>query len=138
MKKRKNNFMKYSYSKNINTTFEQAEIFVRDALLEIGFGILTEISIHDAFKEKLNIDYKKYKILGACNPQLAHEALESESKIGILMPCNVIIADNEDGTIQIVFPKAESLLDITKNTDISTLSKKADELLESAFNKITS
>ena len=62
MKKRKNNFMKYSYSKNINTTFEQAEIFVRDALMEIGFGILTEISIHDAFKEKLNIDYKKYKI----------------------------------------------------------------------------
>ena len=130
--------MKYSYSKNINTTFEQAEIFVRDALIEIGFGILTEISIHDAFKEKLNIDYKKYKILGACNPQLAHEALESEPKISILMPCNVIIADNEDGTIQIVFPKAESLLDITENADISTLSKKADELLESAFNKITS
>ena len=130
--------MKYSYSKNINTTFEQAETFVRDALMEIGFGILTEISIHDAFKEKLNIDYKKYKILGACNPQLAHEALESESKIGILMPCNVIIADNEDGTIQIVFPKAESLMDITENADISTLSKKADELLESAFNKITS
>ena len=64
--------------------------------------------------------------------------MESESKIGILMPCNVVIADNEDGTIQIVFPKAESLLDITENADISTLSKKADELLESAFNKITS
>ena len=130
--------MKYSYSKNINSTFEQAETLVRNALMEISFGVLTEISIHDAFKEKLNIDYKKYKILGACNPQLAHEALESESKIGILMPCNVIIADNEDGTIQIVFPKAESLLDITENADISTLSKKADKLLESAFNKITS
>ena len=130
--------MKYSYSKNINSTFEQAETLVRNALMEISFGVLTEISIHEAFKEKLSIDYKKYKILGACNPQLAHEALESESKIGILMPCNVIIADNEDGTIQIVFPKAESLLDITENADISTLSKKADELLESAFNKITS
>ena len=125
--------MKYSYSKNINLNFKDTECKVKEALMNIGFGVLTEISIKDAFKVKLNLDYKNYKILGACNPKLAYEALDSESLIGILMPCNILIIDNEDQTTKIVFPYAKSLLEVTDNNDIFNLADKVDVLLKTAI-----
>tara|TARA_B100000029_G_scaffold1611_1_gene1996 strand:- start:278 stop:667 length:390 start_codon:yes stop_codon:yes gene_type:complete len=128
--------MKYSYSKDIKINFQDAEIKVRNVLMDIGFGVLTEINIKDAFKAKLDLDYKNYKILGACNPQLAHEALDSENLIGILMPCNILIIDNEDQTIKIVFPYAKSLLEVTENNKILKLANKVDDLLKSAFDNI--
>ena len=73
--------MKYSYSKNIHLSFGDAEKRVKDVLMNIGFGVLTETNMKDAFKEKLNLDYKDYKILGACNPTLAHKALDFENFI---------------------------------------------------------
>ena len=129
--------MKYSYSKDLDCSFENTEKSVVDALMNVGFGVLTEVNIQGAFKTKLNIDYKKYKILGACNPNLAHEALEDEPLIGILMPCNIVIIDNEDGTTKVVFPNAKNLLEITENKKIDSLSEKVDRLLESAFNTLT-
>ena len=128
--------MKYSYSKDIMSGFEDTERKVHTALMEVGFGILTEINMKDAFQKKLNLDYKNYKILGACNPTLAHEALENESLIGILMPCNVLIIDNEDQTTKVVFPVAESLLEVTENDVIFNLAKKVDDLLRSAFDTV--
>jgi len=129
--------MKYSFSKDLDCSFENAEKSVVDALMNVGFGVLTEVNIQGAFKTKLDIDYKKYKILGACNPNLAHEALEDEPLIGILMPCNIVIIDNEDGTTKVVFPNAKNLLEITENKKIDSLSEKVDRLLESAFNTLT-
>ena len=129
--------MKYSYSKDLDCSFENAEKSVVDALMNVGFGVLTEVNIQGAFKTKLDIDYKKYKILGACNPNLAHEALEDEPLIGILMPCNIVIIDNEDGTTKVVFPNAKNLLEITENKKIDSLSEKVDRLLESAYNTLT-
>ena len=129
--------MKYSYSKDINVSFDKAEKNVVNALMDVGFGVLTEVNIQGAFKSKLNINYKKYKILGACNPNLAHEALEYDPLIGILMPCNIVIIDNEDGTTKVVFPNAKNLLEITENKKIDTLSEKGDILLESAFKSLT-
>ena len=128
--------MKYSYSKDIQANFQDTENKVRQALMDIGFGVLTEINMKDAFKTKLDLDYKNYKILGACNPALAHEALGSESLIGILMPCNILVIDNEDQTTKIVFPYAKNLLEVTDNNDIFELADKVDDLLKSAFNKI--
>ncbi|MAW75537.1 MAG: hypothetical protein CMG09_06410 [Candidatus Marinimicrobia bacterium] len=128
--------MKYSYSKDINLNFKDTEQKVRDALMEIGFGVLTEINMKDAFKAKLNLDYKNYKILGACNPTLAYDALSSENLIGILMPCNILVIDNENQTTKIVFPYAKSLLEITDNDDIYNLADNVDDLLKSAFDKI--
>ena len=125
--------MKYSYSKDINLDFKKAESKTRKALMDVGFGVLTEINMKDAFKQKLNLEYKSYKILGACSPTLAHEALENESLIGILMPCNVLIIDNENQTTKVVFPFAKSLLEVTKNDAIFDLAKRVDELLKSAF-----
>lgn len=129
--------MRYAYSKDIKSNFQAAEATVRDALMAVGFGVLTEISIKDSFKQKLDIDYKNYKILGACNPGLAHEALGSESLIGILMPCNVLVIDNEDGSTKVVFPNAKSLLEVTDNDEILELSSRVDSLLRSAFDSIS-
>lgn len=128
--------MRYSYSKDIKFNFLDTEKKVKDALFDVGFGVLTEINMKEAFKMKLDLEYKNYKILGACNPQLAHEALGFEKLIGVLMPCNILVIDNEDKTTKIVFPKAESLLEVTDNKDIFELSEKVDKLLLSAFNKI--
>ena len=128
--------MKYSYSKDIKSTFQNAENKVREELIKVGFGILTEINIKDAFKLKLDLDYKHYKILGACNPTLAHQALDSENLIGILMPCNILIIDNEDESIKIVFPYAKNLLEITGNNNILELSEEVDILLKKAFSNI--
>ena len=128
--------MKYSYSKNIMSGFEDTEHKVLSALMGVGFGVLTEINMKDAFQQKLNLEYKNYKILGACNPTLAHEALESESLIGILMPCNILIIDNENQTTKVVFPVAKSLLEVTGNDVIFDLAKKVDDLLRSAFDAV--
>ena len=129
--------MSYSYSKDIKLNFIDAESKVKEALLNVGFGVLTEINMREAFKSKLDLDYKNYKILGACNPHLAKEALEYESLIGILMPCNILVIDNEDKTTKIVFPLAESLLEIAENEEVFSLSKRVDELLKKAFDEIT-
>ena len=128
--------MKYAYSKDIESGFEDTEHKIRDALMDVGFGVLTNINMKDAFKEKLNLEYKNYKILGACNPTLAHKALESESLIGILMPCNILLIDNENQSTKIVFPYAKSLLEVTENDAISDLANKVDNLLRTAFDAI--
>lgn len=128
--------MQYFYSKNILSNFNDSEIKVRESLMDIGFGVLTEINMKDAFKTKLDLEYRNYKILGACNPTLAYEALNDEEMIGILMPCNILIIDNDDKTTKIVFPVAKSLLDITQNQDVLNLADKVDKLLKAAFDNI--
>ena len=128
--------MQYFYSKNILSNFNDSEIKVKESLMDIGFGVLTEINMKDAFKTKLDLEYRNYKILGACNPTLAYEALNDEEMIGILMPCNILIIDNEDKTTKIVFPVAKSLLDITRNQDMLNLADKVDKLLKAAFDNI--
>ena len=128
--------IKYNYSKNIKLDFEKVEKMVIASLADVGFGVLTEINIKNAFKTKLDIQYKKYKILGACNPKLAHEALELEPMIGILMPCNILIIDNENSSTKVVFPRASSLLEITNNEAINDLAIQVDKLLKSAFENL--
>ena len=129
--------MKYSYSKDIQSDFQSTENKVNKVLMDVGFGVLTEINIKDAFKTKLNLDYKNYKILGACNPNLAHQALENESLIGILMPCNIVIIDNKDGSTKVVFPNAKNLLEITNNNKIAPLANRVDSILKEAFDKLS-
>ena len=89
--------MKYYFSKKLNIPFNEALIRVTDELKKEGFGILTEIDVQAAMKKKLNVDFRKYQILGACNPPFAHKALEAEDKIGTMLPCNVIVQETEGG-----------------------------------------
>lgn len=89
--------MSYYFSKILNLTFDESIVKVTEALKKEGFGILTEIDVQATLKKKLDVDFRPYKILGACNPPFAHKALESEDKIGTMLPCNVIIQQKENG-----------------------------------------
>ena len=128
--------MSYSYSKNLDKSFDKAEESVRDVLSEIGFGVLTEINVNDAFKEKLGITFKKYKILGACNPQLAHEAINHDDNVGILMPCNVVLSEVDENITEVKFPSAEAILSVTHNSILSDLALNVDNLMKNAFDRL--
>ncbi len=90
--------MTYYFSKILPVSFEEAIRRTAEALKQQGFGIITEIDVKDTLKKKLGVDFRNYRILGACNPSLAFEALNSEDKIGTMLPCNVIVQDAPDGT----------------------------------------
>ena len=93
--------MAYYFSKTLPVVFEEAVRRTTEALKQQGFGIITEIDVKETFKKKLGIDFRNYRILGACNPTLAHEALNLEDKIGTMLPCNVVVQDAPDGTAEI-------------------------------------
>jgi len=93
--------MAYYFVKNLVSSFEKVLADVTAELQKEGFGILTEIDVTATLKKKLNVDFPKYTILGACNPPFAYQALQAEPKIGTMLPCNVIVQDLEDGTIDV-------------------------------------
>jgi len=93
--------MEYYFSKLLNVSFDEAVKLATDALKTEGFGVISEINIHEKLKEKLGVDFKKYKILGACNPSYAYKALQAEDKIGTMLPCNVIVIEQEQNKIEI-------------------------------------
>jgi uncharacterized protein (DUF302 family) len=94
--------MKYYHSRTVSKIgFDDVISSVSEALKKEGFGILSQIDIAEKLKEKLGIDYKKYVILGACNPPLAYKALQAEDKIGVMLPCNVIVVEQESGVVEI-------------------------------------
>ena len=90
-------------------TFEDAERKVRDLLKQEGFGVLTEIDVKTTLKEKLNVDFRRYKILGACNPLLAHRALTIEPGIGLLLPCNVVVEERDAGSRVLILDPVPTL-----------------------------
>ena len=93
--------MTYYFSKTLKTGFDEALRRTTEALKREGFGIITEIDVKDTLKKKIDVDFRNYRILGACNPKLAYEALRLEDKIGTMLPCNVVVAENADGTIEV-------------------------------------
>ncbi len=98
----------YGFSKKIELTFEETIEKVTEELKKEGFGILTEIDVKETLKKKLDVNFRKYKILGACNPPFAYKALQSEEQIGLMLPCNVIVYQNDDGqtTVAAIDPVA--------------------------------
>ena len=93
--------MDYTFSHTLDRGFDDAIAHVTERLAKSGFGILSEIDVQAAMKNKLGKDFRRYRILGACNPPLAYKALMAEPKIGAMLPCNVIVQDNEDGTTEV-------------------------------------
>src|SRR3990172_5602488 len=89
--------MSYYFSKTLQTTFDDAVSRATEELKKEGFGVLTEIDVKETLKKKLDVDFRKYKIFGACNPPFAYEALKAEDKIGTMLPCNVIVQETENG-----------------------------------------
>jgi len=93
--------MSYYLNKFVEMDFDQAIEKTTEELKKEGFGVLTQIDVQEALKKKLNVAFRKYRILGACNPQYAYKALQAEDKIGTMLPCNVIVQETEDGKIEI-------------------------------------
>ena len=93
--------MSYYISKTTDLSFDESLIKVEEELKKEGFGILTEIDVQATFKKKLDVDFKKYKILGACNPTIAHKALTSEDKLGVLLPCNIVVEENDNNEVEV-------------------------------------
>jgi len=93
--------MRYFNNKIVNLSFEDAITKVTEELKKEGFGVLTEIDVKATLKKKIDVDFRNYRILGACNPPFAHKALQAEENIGVLLPCNVVVQENLDGKTQV-------------------------------------
>ena len=93
--------MSYYFAKTLTMNFDDAVRRTTEALKQENFGIITEIDVKETFKQKLSVDFRNYRILGACNPKLAHEAIEIENKVGTMLPCNVVVQDIGGGKIEV-------------------------------------
>ena len=128
--------MNYGYQKKTKLAFDKVDQLIRQALSKVGFGIITEIDIQKTFKEKLDINYNRYKILGACNPLMANEALKIELEVGMLMPCNITIWENEDKSVTISGIDAEKQLRNTNHEDLIKIGQDVNKLLKEAIDAI--
>ena len=118
----------YEFTVDIPLGFEAAEQRTRALLKEEGFGVLTEIDVRATLKEKLGEDFRQYKILGACNPQLAHRALQAEPGIGLMLPCNVVIEEGTAGT-RVRFMEPVAALGVVANSDVEPIAAEASARL---------
>ncbi|TYP93572.1 Uncharacterized conserved protein, DUF302 family [Fodinibius salinus] len=128
--------MEYFTSRTVALTYEQAIEKVTDLLKEEGFGVLTEIDVKDTLKKKLDVDFKKYKILGACNPNFAHQALQAEDKIGVMLPCNVIVEENEDGTVEVSAVNPVASMQAVSNNGLQPIAEQVKSNLEKVINNL--
>ena len=120
----------YSFSTQLTTDFDTVEQQVIEALKEEGFGVLTEINVKATLEKKLGIEKRPYKILGACNPVLANQALEAEPDIGLLLPCNVVVREEEDGAITVAFMDPSAVLTLVDREDVAILADQVKEKLQ--------
>ena len=123
----------YGYTAHMRgVSFEDARARVTDALKQEGFGVLTEIDVQSTLKAKLDRSFRKYVILGACNPQLAHRALEAELAIGLLLPCNVCVWEEEDGSV-VLIARPQAMFDLVRNEALQPVVDDADQRLRRAL-----
>jgi len=120
----------YHFSTRLQGDINAIEQQVIAALQEEGFGILTEIDVQATLKKKLDVDGRYYKILGACNPPLAHQALTAEPDIGLLLPCNVVVREEEDGSVIVAFMDPAAVFTLIERDDVAPLAKEVRSRLE--------
>ena len=128
--------MKYYFNKILHGNFEDIIDKVTQGLKEEGFGILTEIDIKDTLKKKLDVDFKKYKILGACNPPYAHKALQAEDKIGTMLPCNVIVQEIEEGVFEVAAVNPMASMQAVENEKLNKVAEEITDKLEKIIKKL--
>jgi len=128
--------MKYYFNKTLHEDFEKVIDKVTDELKKEGFGILTDIDIKETLKEKLDVDFKKYRILGACNPSYAHKALEAEDKIGTMLPCNVIVQEVSKGVIEVAAVNPMASMQAVDNEMLAEIASDITTKLENVIEKI--
>ncbi len=128
--------MSYYFNKILKGDFDQVIDKVTDELKKVGFGILTEIDVKETLKKKLDVDFKKYRILGACNPPYAHKALQAEDKIGTMLPCNVIVQEVEAGVIEVAAINPMASMQAVENDALKKIAQEITEKLENIIKKL--
>jgi uncharacterized protein (DUF302 family) len=128
--------MSYYVSTKFNGSFDEAITKTTEELKKEGFGILTEIDVKETLKKKLDVDFKKYKILGACNPGFAHKALQAEDKIGTMLPCNVIVEEHEDGTVEVSAVNPLDSMQAVENSSLGDIAGEVKSKLEKVIKAI--
>ena len=126
---------KYSISTRLSLPYDEALQRVKAALKEEGFGVLTEIDVKETLREKLQVDFRRYDIIGACNPQLAHRALQAELDVGLLLPCNVIVYEDDDGSVVAAFDP-EAAMGLADNPGLSEIAREAKDRLRRALESL--
>jgi uncharacterized protein (DUF302 family) len=122
--------MSYYFSKKVKGAFEEIVEKVTASLKSEGFGVLTEIDVKETLKKKLDVDFHKYRILGACNPLFAYKALQAEDKIGIMLPCNVIVQEKVEGEVEVAAVDPVASMKAVDNPDLSSIAKQVQEKLQ--------
>lgn len=128
--------MSYYFNKVLSTDFDTAIKKVTEQLKEEGFGVLTEIDVKETLKKKIDVDFRKYKILGACNPPNAHKALSNEPYIGLMLPCNVVVQENEDGKIDVSAVDPTASMQAVNNKELGEIAQNIRLKLERVINSL--
>jgi uncharacterized protein (DUF302 family) len=125
----------YSYTKEIKLSYDEALNTIPGELKKEGFGVLTEIDVKETMKKKLDVDFPRYKILGACNPPFAHKALVAEANIGTLLPCNVVVYEKDGKTI-LSMMKPSAAMSMVESPELKKLAGEADQIIKRVFDSI--
>lgn len=128
--------MSYHFSKNVKYNFEECVERVTEELKKDGFGILTEIDVQATFKKKLDVEFRKYQILGACNPNFAFKAINEEPFIGTMLPCNVIIQENDNGSFTISAVDPMQSMAAIDNERLGEIAAKVRQLLKEVIERV--
>ena len=128
--------MSYYFNKTLNMDFDAAIEHVIEQLKKEGFGVLTEIDVQKTLKNKLDVDFKKYKILGACNPPLAYKALQNEDKIGTMLPCNVILQELKENTIEVAAVDPMASMMAVKNESLGAVAAEVQKKLKTVIDSL--
>ncbi len=128
--------MTYHFSKVLAMPFDQAILKVTDALKKEGFGILTEIDVRETMKKKLEVEFRNYKILGACNPSLAYQALQAEDKIGTMLPCNVIVQQHSESEVEVSAVDPVASMQAIENPQLGNVAEQVRSKLKAIIDSL--
>ena len=128
--------MDYTISKKLHKNFHDAVNLVTGELKKEGFGIITEVNLKEKFKEKLGVDFRNYTILGACNPSMANKAVQIEDKIGVMLPCNVLVQEKENGEVEVSAINPVKTIGVVNNRNLDAIATEISEKLKRAIGNV--